>query len=31
MFNVFEVRECLARWQNKDLFLPFFSRISRLV
>jgi hypothetical protein len=25
VFSVFEVIECLARWQNKDLFLPFFQ------
>jgi hypothetical protein len=25
VFNVFEVKECLARWQSKDLFLPYFQ------
>jgi hypothetical protein len=25
MFSVFEVRECLTRWQSKDLFLPSFQ------
>jgi hypothetical protein len=23
---MFEVKQCLARWQSKDLFLPCFQR-----
>jgi hypothetical protein len=25
MFSVFEVRDCLGKWQSKDLFLPCFQ------